>query len=353
MSTTGLASSKGRSFDQRSVALQNTAVPIYLFRGSFRACETSGASGFNIFRHGTVRTAELEALRRLTRVSLFLKGLQWQACVSRDHCDACVGSEAGHGQTDRDQTAKRIIFHHTAGHQPGSRTREMSHAQRQSGCARSIRRSTWAAGLQRQRSQLSRLHERAHPCRPPPLVHGNQGGSHGRFRSRSGQRRSSPASNTSISTSAHDTKQLEASARLHAWIMSRCGIPVSEVFGHGEVALREWDCVPRRAQSRHRQGEGAREADPGGRGAQSGDRCSEVLRSPPSTNPLQEGSSALAVSESRIENSLHGRSDMRLHAETTAASGFVPRRDQAVAWAMAQSGSNVAGWRRGVSGSAR
>jgi N-acetylmuramoyl-L-alanine amidase len=32
-------------------------------------------------------------------------------------------------------------------------------------------------------------------------------------------------------------KQLEASARLHAWIMSRCGIPVSEVFGHGEVAL--------------------------------------------------------------------------------------------------------------------
>jgi N-acetylmuramoyl-L-alanine amidase len=32
-------------------------------------------------------------------------------------------------------------------------------------------------------------------------------------------------------------KQLEASARLHAWIMSRCGIPVSEVFGHGSVAL--------------------------------------------------------------------------------------------------------------------
>jgi N-acetyl-anhydromuramyl-L-alanine amidase AmpD len=32
-------------------------------------------------------------------------------------------------------------------------------------------------------------------------------------------------------------KQLEASARLHAWIMSRCGIPVSEVFGHGKVAL--------------------------------------------------------------------------------------------------------------------
>jgi hypothetical protein len=37
---------------------------------------------------------------------------------------------------------------------------------------------------------------------------------------------------------AHMTpKQLESSARLHAWIMSRCGIPVSEVFGHGEVAL--------------------------------------------------------------------------------------------------------------------
>jgi N-acetylmuramoyl-L-alanine amidase len=32
-------------------------------------------------------------------------------------------------------------------------------------------------------------------------------------------------------------QQLEASARLHAWIMSRCGIPVSEVFGHGAVAL--------------------------------------------------------------------------------------------------------------------
>jgi hypothetical protein len=32
-------------------------------------------------------------------------------------------------------------------------------------------------------------------------------------------------------------QQLEASARLHAWIMSRCGIPVSEVFGHGSVAL--------------------------------------------------------------------------------------------------------------------
>lgn len=33
-------------------------------------------------------------------------------------------------------------------------------------------------------------------------------------------------------------KQLEASARLHAWIMSRCGIQVSEVFGHGDVALQ-------------------------------------------------------------------------------------------------------------------
>jgi N-acetylmuramoyl-L-alanine amidase len=32
-------------------------------------------------------------------------------------------------------------------------------------------------------------------------------------------------------------KQLEASARLHAWMMSRCGIPVSEVFGHREKAL--------------------------------------------------------------------------------------------------------------------
>lgn len=37
---------------------------------------------------------------------------------------------------------------------------------------------------------------------------------------------------------AHLTpRQLEASARLHAWIMSRCGIPVSEVFGHREKAL--------------------------------------------------------------------------------------------------------------------
>jgi hypothetical protein len=40
---------------------------------------------------------------------------------------------------------------------------------------------------------------------------------------------------------AHMTaKQLEASARLHAWIMSRCGIPVSEVFGHGSVALPQF-----------------------------------------------------------------------------------------------------------------
>jgi hypothetical protein len=39
-------------------------------------------------------------------------------------------------------------------------------------------------------------------------------------------------------------KQLEASARLHAWIMSRCGIPVSEVFGHRQKALPQFgtDC---------------------------------------------------------------------------------------------------------------
>ncbi len=34
--------------------------------------------------------------------------------------------------------------------------------------------------------------------------------------------------------------QLEASARLHAWIMSRCGIPATEIFGHGRKALPEF-----------------------------------------------------------------------------------------------------------------
>jgi N-acetylmuramoyl-L-alanine amidase len=152
-----------------------------------------------------------------------------------------VGSEAGDGQAMTGRP-KRIIFHHTATHHPEIENPQNESREEAIRFARSIQ----AFHMGPQRNFNDSGHNFLVCMNGLILV-----GRHFSYTAiRAGRMVVSahvPGNNDQPGIEhehlhePHITaKQLEASARLHAWIMSRCGIPVSEVFGHARWPCREW-----------------------------------------------------------------------------------------------------------------